>query len=152
MKITHVGTTATTGTRRTDKTDKAKAGSFSGHLQASAGEVEEVPLGDAPTAIASVDALLAMQTATDDDGDGGGKEARRRMIERGEQILDGLEAIRDGLLAGRIPMDRLANLAQMVRGRRDQGVDPRLATVLDEIELRAEIELAKLSRRAPGVR
>jgi len=54
---------------------------------------------------------------------------------------------RRALLAGSVPKDRLIQLAQMVRARRDTVSDPRLATILDEIELRAEVELAKLSRR-----
>jgi hypothetical protein len=34
----------------------------------------------------------------------------------------------------------------MVRNKREAGADPELAAILDEIELRAEVELAKLSR------
>ncbi|MBF0560965.1 MAG: flagellar assembly protein FliX [Alphaproteobacteria bacterium] len=147
MKINQVGTSGTASARRSGKSDKGSGAAFVEHLQKFADEVEETPMADAPSTISSVDALLAMQTATDDESDG--KEARRRAMARGEQILDGLEAVRQGLLAGSIPIDRLTALAQMVRSRREQGVDPRLAAILDEIELRAEIELAKLSRRPP---
>jgi hypothetical protein len=40
-------------------------------------------------------------------------------------------------------------LAQLVRARRDQVDDPRLIAILDEIELRAAVELAKLAGPAP---
>ena len=37
-------------------------------------------------------------------------------------------------------------LVRMVRSKREEGIDPRLSAILDEIELRAEVELAKLRR------
>ena len=41
---------------------------------------------------------------------------------------------------------QLAQLAQTIRARREEIDDPRLAEILDEIELRAAVELAKFSR------
>jgi len=35
----------------------------------------------------------------------------------------------------------------MMREKRERGADPVISRLLDEIELRAEVELAKLSRR-----
>jgi hypothetical protein len=60
-------------------------------------------------------------------------------------MLDELEQIRLGLLLGQIPQARLEQLAQMVRARREQLDDPKLIAILDDIELRAAVELAKLS-------
>ena len=51
-----------------------------------------------------------------------------------------------GLLMGTLPKEKLTELADMVRTRRESCQDPRLAALLDEIELRAEVEIAKLSR------
>ena len=65
----------------------------------------------------------------------------------GAEILDRLEEIRRGLLMGSIPKDRLQELAHLVREKRERGADPVVSRLLDEIELRAEVELAKLSRR-----
>jgi hypothetical protein len=48
---------------------------------------------------------------------------------------------------GAIPKEKLIAMAQMVRSRRDNVPDPQLASLLDEIELRVEVELAKLSPR-----
>jgi hypothetical protein len=73
---------------------------------------------------------------------------RQRRAKRGAEILDRLEDVRRGLLAGAIPKDRLAELARMVREKRERGADPVISRLLDEIELRAEVELAKLSRKA----
>jgi hypothetical protein len=64
-------------------------------------------------------------------------------------MLDELEQIRLGLLLGAIPRAKLEQLAQLVRARREQVDDPRLMAILDEIELRAAVELAKLASPAP---
>ena len=70
--------------------------------------------------------------------------------QRGAELLDGLdglEELRRGLLLGSIPKDRLGDLARLVREKRERGADPVVSRLLDEIELRAEVEIAKLSRR-----
>ena len=59
-------------------------------------------------------------------------------------MLDLLDDVRLGLLEGTIPASRLIALADTVRGKRDEVSDPRLAEVLDEIELRAAVEAAKV--------
>jgi len=51
-----------------------------------------------------------------------------------------------GLLMGTIPMAKLEQLAQLMRAKREQFDDPKLQEILDDIELRAAVELAKLSR------
>ena len=43
--------------------------------------------------------------------------------------------------------EKLIELAQMLRERREEGLDDRLNGLLDEIEQRAQVELAKLTRR-----
>ena len=67
---------------------------------------------------------------------------------RGEVMLAHLEAIRLGLLSGAVPRERLEALARAVKSARDEIADERLAAVLDEIELRARVELAKLAHAA----
>jgi len=47
---------------------------------------------------------------------------------------------------GAIPKDRLGNLVRLVRARRDGVMDPKLTAILDDIELRAMVELAKLGQ------
>ncbi len=89
-------------------------------------------------ATAALDAVLFAQQA---DPDQAGREQASR---RGRALLDRLDDIRLGLLTGVIPRERLSQLAAMVRAERAAVPDPRLAAVLDEIELRAQVELAKL--------
>jgi hypothetical protein len=89
---------------------------------------------------------LSVVLAVQETPDAAKGRARQRARDRGFKMLDFLEEIRAGLLVGAIPKDRLEQLAQMVRAKREQIDDPKLTAILDEIELRAAVELAKLSR------
>jgi len=86
------------------------------------------------------DAMLALQEVGDVT------ERNRKARERGNAMLDRLEAIRIGLLDGVVSSETIAELGKLVRDRRDGAGDPRLAGLLDEIELRAAVELAKLEQ------
>jgi hypothetical protein len=107
---------------------------------------EEAREADAPARvrasqpIASVDALLTLQGELD------GSARRRRMMGRASEMLDILEGIRLGLLAGSIPRAQLGELVQAVETRREHVDDPNLSSVLDEVELRARVEIAKLQK------
>ncbi|MCH9020057.1 MAG: hypothetical protein IIA73_06805 [Proteobacteria bacterium] len=59
-------------------------------------------------------------------------------------MLDRLDEIRHALLFGAIPRHRLLALQREVREKRVAVADPRLNQLLDEIDLRAAVELAKL--------
>ena len=144
MKISGYGPTSGPGqTKRTGKTDKSSSSAFATHLAETFEAAEESHAVETTHAVGNIDALLAVQAADDSLE----REQRRKLIQRGEDILDKLDEVRHGLLMGSIPKEKLITLAQLVRSRRDNVVDPRLAAVLDEIELRAEVELAKLSPR-----
>jgi hypothetical protein len=95
-----------------------------------------------PVGLNSLAALLTVQETDETLG----RRARSKAKQRGESILDQLEEIRLGLLLGVIPMAKLEGLAQLVRAKREQFQDPELQSILDEIELRAAVELAKFSR------
>jgi hypothetical protein len=90
--------------------------------------------------MAGLDTMLALQSVDADAQ----KQERRRAFRRGTGLLDRLEDLRDGLLEGRIPMDRLQGLAQALRQEKMMVADPVLAELIGEIELRCEVELAKL--------
>ena len=51
-----------------------------------------------------------------------------------------------GLLSGEVTADDLERLKQAVRDERDATEDDRLEGVLNEIETRAAVEIAKLER------
>lgn len=141
-------TSSVQGAGRAKKAGPAgKAGEFAAELDSVSGADEAA----APEAVEHVGAavgiagIMAAQSV-DPDSVPDHKERQRR-AQRGAELLDKLEEVRRGLLVGSIPKDRLAALAQMVREKRERGADPVISRLLDEIELRAEVELAKLSRR-----
>jgi hypothetical protein len=107
------------------------------------------PGGTAPAVaaggVASVGALLALQEAD------GPLERRRKAVRRAGRLLDGLEAVKLSLLGGAQAGAALDDLARAAREERfgAEG-DERLQGLLDQIEARAAVELAKaeMSRRA----
>ena len=89
------------------------------------------------SAVQSVDALLALQ------GLGDFSEARKKATERAFTLLDVLDDLKLALLEGGIPRQKLTALMDILRSRRDQTHDPKLEAALDEVEVRAAVELAK---------
>jgi hypothetical protein len=81
---------------------------------------------------------------------GGPLERRRRAVGRAGRILDVLDDVKVALLDGEVSPDALDRLVVAVREERDDTEDARLEGVLDEIEMRAAVEMAKLEgvRRA----
>jgi hypothetical protein len=93
-------------------------------------------------AIAHIDALLAAQEAEDPTE----RAARRRVVQRADSILNELELMRRGLLMGTLTIGHLIDIADVVAQHRDKVLDPKMTAILDEIDLRAQIELAKLRK------
>ena len=88
--------------------------------------------------IANLGGLLGAQEVDE-------REARRRKeIKRGRLTLDALAGLRDALLLGELPISTIEKLEQIVAQERQLNTDPVLAEILDEIELRAAVELAIL--------
>lgn len=130
------------GARKASSASQSSGVSFSSLLEG-ASEVSENAAVTGMNGVSGVEAIFLAQSV----GDAASQEAKkRRAVERGENILDKLEEVRDGLLNGTIQKEKLIALAQMLRDRREDGLDAKLNALLDEIEQRAEIELAKLTR------
>lgn len=139
MKVSDVGPTKATSA--TSKKKKTAGGDFADHLKETAAASETAEAIDTPT-VSGVDAIVAMQSAPDAT-----QERSRGLIQQhGEDLLDRLDALRHRLLMGSIPKDELVELAQTVRSRRHQSDDAKLNEIIDEVELRAEVEIAKLTR------
>jgi len=94
----------------------------------------------ATSSLMGVDALLALQDV------GSPLERRRRAVGRAGRILDVLENVKVALLGGGLSGQDLQRLRSAVRDERAQTDDPRLEAVLDEVELRAAVEIAKLEQ------
>ena len=94
--------------------------------------------------IGGIDALLALQ-GVDEPG-----ERRRKAVKRGRSALDALDALKLGLLSGTLDTAALARLKTAAAGLAESTGDPGLDRVLAEIELRAEVELAKIGMPQTG--
>jgi hypothetical protein len=92
----------------------------------------------APPGVGAVTGLLTVQEVPDELG------RRHRAVQRGDAMLDRLDELRLGLLAGVLPRHRLEELTRLAKTAQEQVDDPRLAQLVDEIELRVAVELAKL--------
>lgn len=138
-----------TGTSSVSSSSSARGGvrAAGGFSVAEASETEasaQASPASALSGVSSIDALLALQAV------GGPLERRRRAIGRAGKILDVLDDVKVALLDGEVLPDALDRLVVAVREERDETEDPRLEGVLDEIEMRAAVEMAKLegARRA----
>lgn len=89
-------------------------------------------------ATSGLDALIALQMIE------GPLDKRKRGLKRGRAMLDALDDLKIALLTGRMPAAHLQRLLVAVDGRERDSEDERLESILDEIELRARVELAKL--------
>jgi hypothetical protein len=119
---------------------KSAGTSTSGNFAVSDTAESHAQIVAGPGPIAALDSILALQ----DMGDA--TDGRSKGLAHGEQLLDILDSVRDGLLAGGIPRATLNRLAVAVTRRHDVFADPKLQDVLDQIELRAHVELAKLEQ------
>lgn len=141
MKIDPAAPQRPATARRAGGSAPARSGGFAKTLAEEGAAVPGVSGAAPPSAVGAVLAAQEVQEVPD-----AAAGRRRRALRRGEDILDRLEEIRLGLLLGTIPLARLHQLAQMLRSARERVDDPRLDEILDAIELRAAVELAKLSR------
>jgi hypothetical protein len=89
--------------------------------------------------IGGIDALIALQ------GDAGPGERRRRAVQRGRNALDALDALKVDVLGGTLGPSTLMRLRSATTDLRDASGDAQLDAVLAEIELRVEVEIAKMS-------
>ncbi|MBL0947118.1 flagellar assembly protein FliX [Brevundimonas sp.] len=116
------------------------AGGFSlgGAASASAAGAKSGVAGlSGPTGVAS---LMALQGV---EGVEGAVERRRRAIRRGHRQLDRLEALKLAHLAGQADADALGALSRTGAEDRPDSEDPGLNAVLDQVDLRVAVELAK---------
>jgi hypothetical protein len=96
------------------------------------------------TGVGSVDALLALQEM---GAVGSPLERKKRAVRRADQILDIQGELRIALNDGDITPSTLDRLTRAIREQRENTDDPKLEGILNEIETRAAVELAKLQSR-----
>ena len=87
--------------------------------------------------LGSLDALIALQQVDEP------LERRRKAIKRGGKLLDLLDSLKLAVLSDELGVGELSGLAAAVREQREATDDPALEAILDQIETRAAVELAK---------
>ena len=130
------GPNGTTLGSQTSSARRTSLGGFS--LPEDAASATESRAAAAPKASAGIDALLALQGIEDDP-----TQRRKRSVQRGKRALDVLDDLKIGLLSGNLDGATVNRLRDAAANLKSSSGDPGLDSVLSEIELRVEVELAK---------
>ncbi|MGE3769729.1 MAG: flagellar assembly protein FliX [Bdellovibrionales bacterium] len=123
-----------TRAKKASATDKS---SFSDHLT---DDTASTNAATSASPVMSVDQLLGLQEVND------ALTGRKQAMAHANDILDKLDLLRLQILEGRISKEQLMQLARSITTRKALTTDPRLLAVLDEIDLRAQVEIAKFTR------
>jgi len=139
MQVSDVNKVKNTTSSKVRKT--ATGGDFSAYLrdimQTTGDEIIS-----ASSSVSAADAIFAAQMVGDEEE----KKLREQQIKRGQSLIEKLEEIRDGLLRGYMSKDRIIEISRFVKEKKMEAQDARLNDLIAEIELRVEVELAKLTK------
>lgn len=133
-----VGGNATSNVGKSTGSGRARSTSGSFVVPQQSEETAQSQKSYQSNALQDVSSLLALQGVEDSTH---GK--RRKAIRRGNKMLDLLEQVRMGLLAGAMSMTVLKQLERLAENQEPSG-DERIDELLLEIGLRAQVEIAKL--------
>ncbi len=141
MKVTRSeGSKGVSSSRKTGKAGSGDSG-FADALRDVSG-ADSVEYAQTTSGVGAVGSILAMQQVADSTD----HRSRGLMMEYGSDLLDQLDKIRVAILSGSISKDRLQDIARRLRERKITSDDPQLNALIDEVELRVEVEIAKLTR------
>ena len=144
MRIKDVDNVRAKHSKKNDKVKSNPETNFSKYLGELPKPEEVSETSDNVTSVSEVSSILLVQEIPQDSSAG---NQNKNLFTRGEALLDQLGIIRDGLLAGSLPADKLKELTKILNEEKTINSDPQLSEIIDEIELRAEVELAKLLRK-----
>jgi len=134
MKITGPNSTSSVSSSKRKGVSRAGGETFAPEQ---AGQTAAAVSTQSAAAVQSVDAILALQSVGDFT------EAKKRATDRAFDLLDVLDELKIALLEGGLPKAKLQALMQLLQSRRDATHDAQLEAALDEVEIRAAVELAK---------
>ena len=143
MRIKDVDNVRAKNSKKTDKAKSSPETNFSNYLSELPKPEEVSETSDNVTSVSEVSSILLVQEIPQDSSAG---NQNKNLFTRGEALLDQLGIIRDGLLAGSLPAGQLKELTKVLNEEKTINSDPRLLEIIDEIELRAQVELAKFFR------
>ena len=129
------------GVRRKGKSNSTEGSDFSALLDAMS-EASESSAPLPPTPVSSTNMVLSIQAVSDEE------IGRKKAYKQANQTLDALDDLKKSILLGDISPHQLKNISDKIDMMRTQSGDPQLQDILDHIELRAAVELAKLDFKA----
>ena len=129
---------ATSGTRRKGKSNSVEGSDFSALLDAmSEASESSAPVPAAP--VSSTNMVLSIQSVSEEE------IGRKKAYKQANQTLDALDDLKKSILLGDISEHQLKHISDKIEQMRTETNDPKLRQILDEVELRAAVELAKLN-------
>jgi len=134
--VTSVGKTSSVAKKKSRASDGAAFDSMIG----SSDEVAEESSISALAGISSMDALIAAQTINTS------LSQKDKQVKKGNDILDYLEKLRVGMLSGETSPVIVSNIINEIKNV-NTSEDEALDNIISEIELRAEVEIAKLIKQ-----
>lgn len=137
MKVTGPTGSAPTSGARTARV----AGGFAIPQAAGAAPANAPAASAGASSVSDVSALMALQGVENPT------ERRRRAVRRGHGLLDRLDELKIALLSGEAGEGALERLARSLREERPLDSDSTLTGLLEQIDLRAAVELAKAETR-----
>lgn len=140
MKIIEYGSVKSTSATR-KKRDSASVGGFADILGLfeTTDTDNVVQMRDVASATAPSN-IIGLQEISEEE------VQRKKALTHGKILLDGLEELRHQLLMGRVSIDVLGRLGEQLARQRQMVSDPSLLALMDDIELRAAVELAKFEK------
>ena len=96
----------------------------------------------AASSLTSVGAIFVTQMVDDEEE----RQIRKKIIKKANTLLDNLEEIRQEIIFGSVSKEKLIEISRLVKQKDVETSDQKLKEILEEIELRVEVELAKLVR------
>jgi len=140
MKIDGPKSSSEINKKKSAKKSSSGDGVFQSMMGGEDNATEETSQAGLSAGIASVDILLAAQSVEDSTQ----KSSKQRMKKRADDILDTLNDLKIAMVTGNVTIGHMISIADVVASHRDSIIDAELSTILDEIDLRAHVELAKL--------
>lgn len=140
MKVTKTGPVKSTGSAQKAKKSNDD-GAFADALRDASG-AGDVDSPVATSSVGPVESILAAQQSADPTE----HRSRGLLLSHGNDLLDRLDQLRMAILNGVVPKERLQDIAKRLRERKISSDDPKLNEIIEEIELRVEVEIAKLTR------
>ena len=139
MKIIRTPSGSNLKIQKTSKKSVIKGESFASKLDGLGNAVKNTVPAEDLGAVSGIGSVLAAQELSKDQDNG----SNNRAIRFATDILDRLDEVQRDILLGNLSKDLLIKLAQQLRSRKKNISDPVLLQIIKDIELRAEVELAK---------